>query len=256
MALVGCACGPKAGRAYVDVLVFHRSAIIIASVATVFSGLPMKCFARCTLAFLIALIVSAMVVAGFAWFAASWLSIGDAPVKADRMLILSGDPLRAIYAAELYRDGFAKEIYLTRTMNSKRTRTYEEMGFTFPRLEDVSRAILVKKGVDERDIHMLDAQQVLSTADEANAVREGFGRAWAGRLLIVTSPYHVRRAKIIFHDAMPDVSIYFVASPYDRLPAKWWTDQAAARQVVLEYAKMAYYVLGGRFTAKVPVQLP
>lgn len=216
----------------------------------------MKCFARCALMLLIIFVGSAMVLGTCAWFAASWLNEGDMPVKADRILILSGDPLRSIYAAELYRDGIAKKIYLTRSVRPPRFRIYEDLGILLPRFEDLSRAILLKKGVNDRDIHLIDSRPLLSTAEEAHVSGEFFRQSGAGSLLIVTSPYHVRRARMIFHAAMPDISISVVATPYDRIPEKWWTDQAAARLVVLEYTKMAYYVFGGRFTSNNAGQLP
>ncbi|MEW5864886.1 MAG: hypothetical protein AB1773_15040 [Pseudomonadota bacterium] len=33
------------------------------------------------------------------------------------------------------------------------------------------------------------------------------------------------------------------------LPDAWWTSQDAAREVLLEWAKIAWYLLGGRFRA-------
>ena len=209
----------------------------------------MKCFTRCALFFLMILVGGVAVLGAGAWLAADWLTQGDAPVKADHLLVLAGDPLRAVYAAELYRDGFAQDVYLTRTLRPERFRTYDELGITFQSLEDITTAVLLKKGVAARDIHFIGGQPVVSTAEEARAAREFFTKSGATRLLIVTSPYHVRRAKMVFHDTMPEIAVAVVAAPYDRLPEKWWRDQAAARQVVLEFAKTAYYLVGGRFSS-------
>jgi hypothetical protein len=41
--------------------------------------------------------------------------------------------------------------------------------------------------------------------------------------------------------------VRIVPTPYDPFPARWWTDQDAARNVLLELAKIAFYRLGGRF---------
>ena len=209
----------------------------------------MKCLTRCALFFLMLLGGGAMMLGAGAWFAADWLTAGDAPVKADHVLVLSGDPLRAVFAAELYRDGFAQDVYLTRTLRPERFRTYDELGITFQSPEDITTAVLLKKGVAARDIHLIGGPPVNSTAEEARAAREFFAKSGAKRLLIVTSPLHVRRAKMIFHDAMPDIPVSVVAAPYDRLPEKWWRDQDTARHVVLEYAKTAYYLIGGRFSS-------
>ena len=209
----------------------------------------MKCFARCALSFLMLLGGGAAMLGAGAWFAADWLTAGDAPVKADHLLVLSGDPLRAVFAAELYRDGFAQDVYLTRTMRPEWFRTYDELGITFQSPEDITTAVLLKKGVAARDIHFIGGQPVISTADEARATRDFFAKSGVTRLLIVTSPSHVRRAKMIFHDALPGMPVAVVATPYGRLPEKWWRDQATARQVVLEFAKTAYYLIGGRFSS-------
>ena len=84
------------------------------------------------------------------------------------------------------------------------------------------------------------------SAAEAQAARALFaGRA--PRLLVVISPYHLRRARMIFSDALPAASIRMIATSYDPLPSSWWKNQSAARNVLLELAKIAYYKLGGRF---------
>jgi len=38
-----------------------------------------------------------------------------------------------------------------------------------------------------------------------------------------------------------------VGSRFEPLPASWWTDQASARNVLLELAKTGYYVASGPF---------
>jgi uncharacterized SAM-binding protein YcdF (DUF218 family) len=87
---------------------------------------------------------------------------------------------------------------------------------------------------------------LISTAAEAQAARALFaGRA--PRLLVVSSPYHLRRVRMIFSDALPAASIRVIATSYDPFPESWWNNQSAARNVLLELAKIAYYKLGGRF---------
>jgi hypothetical protein len=40
-----------------------------------------------------------------------------------------------------------------------------------------------------------------------------------------------------------------VATPYEPFPREWWKDQDAARHVVLELSKIAFYLLGGQFSS-------
>ncbi len=208
----------------------------------------MKCFKRCAFALLAILMTGIMALGAIAWFAADWLNASDAPVKADRMLILAGEPARFVYGAELYQQGYAAEIFVSKPARLPGYRILDEIGIPFPRSEDVYRAVLVKKGVPDRHIHYL-GDSLLSTVEEAKAMHELTTRTAWKSLLVVTSPYHVRRVKMTFRDAMPEVSITVVTTPYERFPAKWWTDQDAARNVVLELAKILFYMLGGRFAS-------
>ena len=88
----------------------------------------------------------------------------------------------------------------------------------------------------------------LSTFDEAIALQHRFaGRS--PRLLVVTSPYHVRRARMVLVDALPNAILTVCATPYEEFPEHWWISQDAARDLLLELAKLAFYIAGGRFTA-------
>ena len=109
----------------------------------------------------------------------------------------------------------------------------------------------MKKGVKEQHIHYL-GNGSLSTIDEALAAKQMMVASNSKSLLIVTSPYHVRRVKMIFRDLMPDALVTVVASPYEHFPEKWWNDQGTARDVLLEVAKIAFYIFGGRFTSNAP----
>ena len=87
---------------------------------------------------------------------------------------------------------------------------------------------------------------VVSTADEARS----FARAYpsAGKsVLLVTSCYHARRARMIFRQALRGARVRVAATTYERKPPHWWSDKFMAEQVVLEATKTAYYFFGGRF---------
>lgn len=208
----------------------------------------MKCLKRCALALILILVFGMAALAATAWFAADWLNAADAPVKADRMLILAGETARFVYGAELYQQGYASEIYVSRPVRLPSYRLLDELQIPFPRFEEVYRAILVKKGVSDQHIHYL-GESLVSTVDEANAMREITMRSGWKSLLVVTSPYHVRRVKMVFRDTMPEVSVAVVATPYESFPAKWWTDQDVARNVLLELAKILFYLVGGQFSS-------
>jgi uncharacterized SAM-binding protein YcdF (DUF218 family) len=71
------------------------------------------------------------------------------------------------------------------------------------------------------------------------------------RLILVTSPAHTRRARIIFEDALRDSGsvLQVVGTPYEHFDQYWWRDQGSARIVVLELSKLVYYFAGGRFAS-------
>ena len=121
----------------------------------------------------------------------------------------------------------------------------DDLGIFIPRAEDIDKQILLKKGVHEQNIHFF-GQSSLSTIQEAEAASKLF-RGDSCKIIIVTSPYHVRRASMIFKDTMQNCQFRVLGTPYEPFPEKWWTDQDAARNVLLETSKTVFYLFGGRF---------
>lgn len=205
----------------------------------------MHCAKKCGL-FLLALFLTAA--AGSAiglGYVANWLSVADQPQKADAILVLAGNYARPFQAAELYRQDYAGKVYVSVPVRSDDYRLLDQAGIPYPRDENVVRQVLLKNGVPASAIEYFGKDSI-STAAEAQAARVLFGKR-APRLLVVTSPYHLRRARMIFADALPGADIRMIATSYDPFPAAWWKDQNAARNVLLELAKITYYRLGGRF---------
>jgi len=210
----------------------------------------MKCFYRCALSVLGIALVAAVALAVALSLAASWLVNQDRPEKSDAIVILAGDPARAFYAADLYSQGFASKVYISRPIRLPNQRLLDELGVPFPRYEEIDRQILIKKGVPDKAISIFD-QAAASTVDEAMFVAKLLGGRNL-RLLVITSPYHVRRTRMVFRDLLPGADIRIVATPYEAFPAQWWKSQDAARNVILELAKIVFYLAGGRFHAPGP----
>ncbi len=205
----------------------------------------MHCAKKCGLFLLAAFLTAAACSAVGLYYAADWLSVSDQPQKADAILVLGGGYARAFQAADLYRRGLAPRIYVSVPAREHQHRLLDEAGIAFPREEEVVRDVLLKKGVPRNVIAYL-GKDLISTAEEAQAARALFGNG-ARRLLVVTSPYHLRRARMIFTDAMPKADIRVTPTGYDPVPSFWWKDQTAARNVMQELAKIVFYQLGGRF---------
>ncbi|MBE0623898.1 MAG: YdcF family protein [Burkholderiales bacterium] len=205
----------------------------------------MHCAKKCGLFLLVVSIALAVGAAVGLFYAAGWLGAADRPLKADAILVLGGDFSRPFQAADLYRRGLAPRIYVSAPARKDDYLLLDDSGIPYPRDEDIMRQVLMKKGVPAGAIEFL-GKDLVSTAAEAQAARALFAKR-APRLLVVTSPYHLRRARMIFSDALPLASIRMIATSYDSFPSSWWKDQDAARNVLLELAKITFYQLGGRY---------
>lgn len=207
----------------------------------------MKRIGRCAL---LLLLLAATVVAGtglFLLFAGRWLDNADPLQAADAIVVLAGEPSRALYAAALFERKLAPVIYVSRPALVPHQRMFRQLGIAFPTQEELSREVLLRKGVPAERIRFL-GESLLSTVDEAAAAR-GLGIGGHQAVLVVTSPYHVRRVKMTFSAIAPGLRTVVVANPHEPYPEHWWTDQDVARNVVLETIKIAYFMAGGRFTS-------
>lgn len=207
----------------------------------------MRSAIRCTL---IAACLALLVLCGVGLlllFADKWLSGSDRPEAADAILVLSGEPSRALHAAELYSRGIAPVVYVSRPELTRAQKLLEEMVIPYPPQEHLYREILVRKGVPRDRIRIL-GNSLRSTIDEATAARD-VDTGQLRTILVVTSPYHVRRVKMTFGDILPNIRVIVTANPHEPYPERWWTDQDVARNVVLETVKIAFYLAGGRFTS-------
>lgn len=179
------------------------------------------------------------------YFAADWLRESDAAVPSDAIVALGGDYRRVIAAADLYGSGYGRKVYIANVRSNPAQKDLTPLGISLPRDEDFSLRILRAKGVPGTVVATY-GNELRSTAREAAALAEALPAHYR-EILVVTSPYHIRRARLILERAMPGRKIRMVATPYETFPKQWWTDQDAARAVVLECAKLAFYLAGGRF---------
>lgn len=182
--------------------------------------------------------------------AARWLENPDAPAPADAILVLAGSHFRPLYAADLYRRGLVPAVYITVPVQDPATDMLAALDIRLPTTDAVYQQILRAKGVPAERIVRLE-RVVISTVDEAHEARRALAGK-ASRLLVVTSPYHVRRTRMVFEDALrgSGLAVSVLATPDEPLPERWWRSQTAARDVLLEWAKIAYYLGGGQFRAR------
>lgn len=212
--------------------------------------MPKRACLKCCLLTLAALTLTAALLGGALFaYAGPWLSRADVPVKSDAIIVLGGAFERTLYAADLYAAGFAPRVYLSDPVREAGHRLLDDYGIKIPSESEISRTILKARGVAAADITRFPGSAV-STADEGRLLRQLFG-AQAHTILVVTSPFHLRRARLIINDALDGtpVTAHFLATPYERYATRWWSDQDSARNTLLELAKIVFYLSGGRFRA-------
>lgn len=202
---------------------------------------------RCLLTVAAAFGIAAALGAGFLLYAAQWLRSDGVPRRADVIVVLAGTPERAVYAAELYKAGYAGSVLVSKPVRESGFVLLDRLGIAFPLIEDVYRQVLERSGVPPERISLFGRGSA-STYQEARALSEAL-RGARPRLLVVTSPYHVKRAELILRDVAGHAAaeITVIGTPHEPFPMRWWTSQDAARNVLLELAKIAFYRLGGRF---------
>ncbi len=198
--------------------------------------------------------VGAMTLAGLALglglmaFAESWMRVDDQPQQVDYIVPLAGDSDRLITAAELYSQGFAPVILLSNAKSMPPSRLEKlEFQLGYPNYTDKEYRfrLLALLGIDPSETESFGNGHI-STVEEAEALRT-YLNGRTPSLLLVTSPSHARRAKMICQDVLPDCQVLVTTSENGGFGKEWWKDQTAAQNLILEFAKTIHYLLGGGF---------
>ena len=141
-----------------------------------------SCLGRVGKTFIISIVVGYLILVAVGMA----LSMPDIPRKSDALVLLSGgDQTREQEITRLYKKGYAEKVILTRTSGSTR-------GNHIYTLQD-----LAKIGVPAEAI-LFTSGQSDSTYDEARHTVELMDAHNMGAAIVVTDPYHVFRARMIF----------------------------------------------------------
>ena len=177
--------------------------------------------------------------------AGAFLVVDAPPKRADIGLVLAGHFGRAMYAADLYHQGFVSKILISRPERGKSLEQLDSIGVPYPRQEEISRAVLLRKGIPDDRITII-GDGAISTIAEARLIA-GFleKQPEIHSVLLITSRFHVRRAEAIFRYILQpysQVEVLAVGTPYDGFIAdQWWQDRDSARQIFLEMAKLLLF---------------
>lgn len=166
---------------------------------------------------------------------ARFLVINDIPQRSDVIIIPSGtdDGGRIRYGVSLYKKGFAPKILL-----SGSSYLFKETGI------DLMKVYAVALGASENDI-WIDHDSG-STVENALVARDMVNKNDWRSVIVVTSPTHSRRAKLVFNKIFPkNVSVRVSCDPSTFDVETWWKIPAGAREVGYEYFVFLCYALFG-----------
>lgn len=203
----------------------------------------MHCFKRCALALLAATLALAIAAALWATSLARLLDSPDAPRKADAIVVLGGDLSRLIEGADLYREGYAPRVLLSSPQREQRFEALEREGIAYPWFEIVGRELMRLRGVPDEAVAAF-GDRLVSTVAEARVIGAQYPQLKS--ILLVTSPYHVYRARMIFREVLPGVEIIGIASRHEKFERNWWYDPEMMRNAIMESLKLTFYLAGGR----------
>ena len=152
---------------------------------------------------------------------------------ADAIVVLGGGhPDRAHYAVALFEQGFAPWVVFSGG-------TLHNTGLACSTAE-LSLEAAQELGLPADVVIIADEAQ--STYDEAvNLASMARAHHWRS-LIVVTSPFHTRRAARTFGALLPGVAIQVTAAPDPRFdPGRWWATEEGLVSVFNELLKLGFY---------------
>ncbi|HLH07968.1 MAG TPA: YdcF family protein [Terriglobales bacterium] len=155
-----------------------------------------------------------------------WI-VADPIQPADVIIVIGDDDFagdRAREAATLFKNRWAPEVVASGRM----LRPYASIA-------DLIARDLESQGVPESAI-LRFSHRANNTLEEAEDLRGLISQRHWGKVLLVTSNYHTRRARYIFHKVLPGgVSLEVAAAPNsDFAPDSWWQSRQGRKTFFLE----------------------
>jgi uncharacterized SAM-binding protein YcdF (DUF218 family) len=169
----------------------------------------------------------------------AWLVVEDPLTPTPVAVVLSGEmPARAREAAEIYRTGIVKQVWITRPDDV--TKEMHEMGIDYLGETFYNQSVLLHLHVPIEATRVLDPP-IVNTQDEVLVISEQARAAGMHSVIIVTSKAHTRRVHAIWKKlvgADPALIVRYASEdPFD--PEHWWRHTADALQVVREVLGLA-----------------
>ena len=169
--------------------------------------------------------------------AASVLVVDDTLQSAVAIVVFGGKvPFRAMKAAAIYREGWAREVWLTQGGRFADEIALEHIGIARTPEYEYNRAVLERLGVPGDAIRVLPPRNN-NTADEVRTVAQQLRATSGARVILVTSSYHSRRVRTLWRQLVgstPEAIVQYTRDePFNQ--DRWWADAADAWTVSREW---------------------
>ena len=198
--------------------------------------------------FLLVLVALSAAYIGGCRRAGTWLVKESVPSHADALVLLMGNFTdRVLKTADLYRSGIADRVIIAEeSMGGYKGLT--DRGVKI--ISHTSQAVrsLVALGVPADSITILPGD-ARSTLDEAVIVRDYIGtNPGLDTLILVSSPYHLRRSSVIFGKAFKEAGLTVFtgtsgSGTYTGFDAdRWWRSKEDIQHVLTEVIKIGSFV--------------
>jgi uncharacterized SAM-binding protein YcdF (DUF218 family) len=171
----------------------------------------------------------------------------DPLAKADVIYVLGGTRVeRVAEAGELYREGWAPRILLSRQVSEPAEVHLRSQGLHIPTETQLQRDVLHQMGVPPEAIDEVRSEQVATANEVEELATVATARQWT-RLIVVTSKLHTARSALAMRRRFEPINktIIMRASRYDTTDvARWWSNRSTFRFVLFEAQKFAAYAIG------------
>src|SRR5436190_14122883 len=165
------------------------------------------------------------------------LIVQDPPQPARSIVVLGGQvPFRAMEAAAIYRQGWAREVWLTEGGQFDEDIALAKLGIDRAAEYTYSRRVLERLGVPAGAIRVLPGANQ-NTADEVRTIARALNASGSHRVIIITSKYHTRRVRVLWRvlagGGAEAIIRYPPDDPFD--PRHWWRNTTDAQMVSHEW---------------------
>lgn len=174
---------------------------------------------------------------------------GDvSPQNGDVIVVLRGDSsyARVLEAAVLYKEGYAKIVYISSALEDQNTLFLKKHGVKVDSEQLRLAIILMKLGIPRTNVLLGWRKPGGGTLGEIRRVKAMMTEKGYKRVIMVTNWWHTKRTKSICISEFKGTGIsFYVVSPREGIstPSDWWRFRYEAVNVLEEFPKLLIHYL-------------